>query len=133
MAWSDHPARPAPGTVLCAIAEIPDDGGREVAFGSEREPLRLLLLRQGEHVWGYENVCPHFSLPLNFDPQVFVTLDGLVMCAHHTAFFRFEDGYCVDGPCAGAGLTQVPVHCRDGHVCAGTGFDPESRACAMSR
>lgn len=119
MAWSNHPSCPAPGTLLCAVTEIPDDGGHEVSFGPEREPLRLLLLRQGAKVWCYENVCPHFSLPLNFDPQVFVTLDGLVMCAHHTAFFKFDDGTCVDGPCAGAGLTPVAVHCRDGHVVLG--------------
>lgn len=119
MIWHDHPCCPAPGTLLCEAAEIPDDGGREVVFGPEPDVLRLLLLRQGERVWAYENICPHFSLPLNYDPQVFVTLDGLVMCAHHTAFFRFDDGRCVDGPCAGAGLTPVPVRCADGHVVFG--------------
>jgi len=119
MSWSDHPSRPSPGTVLCEVDEIPDDGGREVTFGAGKEPLRLLLLRQGSDVWGYENVCPHFSLPLNFDPQVFVTLDGLIMCAHHTAFFKFEDGSCTEGPCAGSGLTPVAVRCEDGHVVLG--------------
>lgn len=115
MGWREHPACPAPGTPLCAIGDIPDEGGYELTFG-EREPLRLLLLRQGQRVWAYENVCPHFSLPLNYDPQTFVTLDGLIMCAHHTAFFKFDDGSCVDGPCAGAGLTAVPVECREGQV-----------------
>ena len=119
MAWRDHPACPPAGTVLCAVDEIPDEGGREVVYGTAREPLRFLLLRQGSTVWGYENVCPHFSLPLNFDPQVFVTLDGLIMCAHHTAFFRFDDGSCVEGPCAGSGLTPVSVHCVDGRVVLG--------------
>ena len=121
MSWRDHAACPTPGTPLCAIDEIPDEGGREVSFGPEREPLRLLLLRQGTQVWGYENRCPHFSLPLNFEPQTFVTLDGLIMCAHHTAFFRFDDGSCVDGPCAGAGLTPVTVRCEGGQVLLGAG------------
>lgn len=119
MGWRDHPACPPPGTVLCELADIPDEGGRELTFGPDKEPLRLLLLRQGEQVWGYENICPHFSLPLNFHPQVFVTLDGLVMCAHHTAFFKFEDGHCVDGPCAGAGLTPVKVRRDGGRVILG--------------
>jgi nitrite reductase/ring-hydroxylating ferredoxin subunit len=114
--WCDHPACPPSGTVLCDVSDVPDEGGREIVFGTDREPLRILLLRQGAAVWGYENNCPHFSLPLNFDPQVFVTLDGMVMCAHHTAFFKFEDGSCVDGPCAGAGLTPIAVQCRDGQV-----------------
>lgn len=114
----DHPASPAQGTAICPVLDIPDEGGREVVFG-EHDPLRLLLLRQGTQVWAYENVCPHYSLPLNFEPQEFVTLDGLVMCAHHTAFFRFEDGHCIDGPCAGAGLTTVAVHSKDGQVILG--------------
>jgi nitrite reductase/ring-hydroxylating ferredoxin subunit len=119
MTWREHPSCPAPGQVLCDVADIPDDGGHEVTFGPEREPLRLLLLRQGQQVWAYENNCPHFSLPLNFEPQVFVTIDGLVMCAHHTAFFKFEDGSCVEGPCGGTGLTAVTVHCRAGRVVFG--------------
>jgi nitrite reductase/ring-hydroxylating ferredoxin subunit len=119
MSWRDHPASPSPGTVLCEVTDVPDEGGWEVTFGTERELLRFLLLRRGPTVWGYENNCPHFSLPLNFDPQVFVTLDGLIMCAHHTAFFKFADGSCVEGPCAGAGLTPVPVHCKDGQVILG--------------
>jgi nitrite reductase/ring-hydroxylating ferredoxin subunit len=113
--WYEHPACPAPGSPLCAAVDIPDDGGREVSYGMH-EPLRLLLLRQGQQVWAYENNCPHFSLPLNYEPQTFVTLDGLVMCAHHTAFFQFSDGLCVDGPCRGAALTPVPIRCEDGVV-----------------
>jgi len=116
MNWREHPACPADGTVLCKVTDVPDDGGYEVACANGSETLRLLLLRRGEQVWAYENICPHFSLPLNYDPQTFVTLDGLVMCAHHTAFFQFEDGKCVDGPCTGAGLTPVPVRCKDGLV-----------------
>ena len=118
MSWREHPDCPPPGTVLCALSAVPDQGGHEIVFGTH-EPLRLLVLRQGERIWAYENRCPHFSLPLNFDPQVFVTLDGLVMCAHHTAFFRFEDGYCVDGPCRTSALTAVPAHCKDGQVVLG--------------
>ena len=34
--WQDHPDRPDVGTRLCALAEIPDGGGREVAFGDGR-------------------------------------------------------------------------------------------------
>ncbi len=116
MNWQDHPDKPAEGTRLCALADIPNEGGREVAFGEGRENFKLLLLRQGEMVWSYLNFCPHFSLPLNYEPQTFVTLDGLVMCAHHTAFFNFFDGRCVDGPCVGDGLVSLPSFVRAGEV-----------------
>jgi len=110
--WEEHPDRPAQGTRLCAVEDIPDQGGREVSFGASKENFRILLLRSGRDVWSYVNFCPHFSLPLNYDPQRFVTLDGLVMCAHHTAFFNFHDGRCVDGPCLGAGLIPLPIFRR---------------------
>ena len=109
MSWRVHPDCPKTGSPLCRLADIPDEGGFEVTFGEGKENFRILLLRQGEKFWCYLNNCPHFSLPLNYHPQTFVTLDGLIMCAHHTAFFKFEDGGCVDGPCSGTGLTALPA------------------------
>jgi len=102
------------------MEEIPEGGGREVDFGAGKENFKVLLLRQGDRVWAYQNLCPHFSLPLNFHPQTFVTLDDLVMCSHHTAFFRFEDGACVDGPCGNVGLTALPFHRRGDALLFGT-------------
>lgn len=113
MSWQQHPDCPPAGTRLCALAEIPDNGGHEVVFGNGKERLRFLLLRQGDSYWSYLNNCPHFSLPLNYQPNTFVTMDSMVVCAHHTAFFNFNDGACVDGPCAGTGLTAVPTR-REG-------------------
>ncbi len=110
MNWQQHPDCPPAGTPLCTIDQIPDQGGYEVSFGDGRENFRVLLLRQGTQVWSYVNYCPHFSLPLNYEPQTFVTLDGLIMCAHHTAFFNFSDGKCVDGPCVGDGLVPLPTY-----------------------
>ena len=116
MNWQDHPDRPADGTKLCGIDEIPDEGGREVTFGEGKENFKVLVLRRDGQVWSYVDYCPHFSLPLNYEPQTFVTLDGLIMCAHHTAFFNFSDGRCVDGPCVGDGLVPLPCFIREGTV-----------------
>jgi nitrite reductase/ring-hydroxylating ferredoxin subunit len=108
--WRDLPFAPQPGTSLCRIDEVPDGGGKEIAFGAGREAFRVLLLRRGEHVWAYLNICPHFSIPLNYEPDKFLTFDGeILMCAHHTAFFHFDDGHCFDGPCAGSNLHALPV------------------------
>jgi nitrite reductase/ring-hydroxylating ferredoxin subunit len=120
----DHKDRPQPGTRLCALHDIPDQGGFEVAFGAGDDAFRILLLRQGEQCWSYRNQCPHFSLPLNFHPQTFVVMDAMVVCAHHTAFFNFSDGACVDGPCAGTGLTPLPSCLQDGSVYFGDASSP---------
>jgi len=114
--WQDHPDCPADGTRLCALEDIPDQGGREVSFGEGKENFKILLLRRDDQIWTYVNFCPHFSLPLNYEPQTFVTLDGLIMCAHHTAFFNFNDGKCVDGPCIGDGLIPLPSFVSGGEV-----------------
>jgi nitrite reductase/ring-hydroxylating ferredoxin subunit len=106
--WQEHPDCPAEGTRLCAVDDIPDQGGWEVSFGSGKENFKILLLRRGDQVWSYLNFCPHFSLPLNYEPQTFVTFEDFIVCAHHTAFFKIEDGKCVDGPCVGDGLISVP-------------------------
>lgn len=117
MKWSDIPLAPESGTFLCKKEQIPDGGGWEVTFGDGKEPFRVVMLRRGEDVWAYHNSCPHFSIPLNYEPQHFIALDGeLVMCAHHTAFFRFDDGHCVDGPCTGTSLLSVPVVVVDGDI-----------------
>ena len=115
--WKTISHAPAADTFVCGVEDILDAGGREVAFGDGKEPFRLMLLRRKELVWAYHNSCPHFSLPLNFEPQHFIALDGeLVMCAHHAAFFNFDDGMCVDGPCAGTRLLSVPIRLSDGKV-----------------
>ncbi|MBV5347021.1 Rieske 2Fe-2S domain-containing protein [bacterium] len=110
MTWTKHPDCPPAGTYLCNVDDIPDTGGFEVIFGEGKEKFRILLLRRGDEFWCYVNNCPHFSLPLNYQPQTFVTFDGMLVCAHHTAFFKFEDGSCVDGPCTGQALTVLPAH-----------------------
>jgi nitrite reductase/ring-hydroxylating ferredoxin subunit len=114
--WRALPHAPSPGTVLCELEQVPDGGAHEVQFGDGKNTFGVLLLRRGEQVWAYRNCCPHFSIPLNYEPQTFHCFDGeLLMCAHHTAMFRVEDGYCYDGPCMGAHLQALPLQ-RDGSL-----------------
>lgn len=118
--WRELAHAPAAGTTLCGLTDVPDGGGHEVCFGQGSEPFRVLLLRSGDRVFAYHNCCPHFSQPLNYEPEVFHVYDReYVMCAHHTALFRIEDGYCFDGPCAGARLTPIPVVNEQGMICVG--------------
>lgn len=110
-----HSHAPPAGTFLCALGDVPDGGGHEVAFGDGPVAFRILLLRHGEEVWAYRNLCPHFSLPLDYHPQTFVVCDEgeTVMCAHHSSMFRFRDGTCFDGPSVGDRLDAVVIR-REG-------------------
>lgn len=101
---------------LCALDDVPDGGGLEVPPACANTP-GVVVLRRGDDVWAYRNVCPHFSIPLNYEPNTFWTYDAeWVMCAHHSAMFRFEDGACMDGPCEGASLTPVVIRIERGQV-----------------
>jgi nitrite reductase/ring-hydroxylating ferredoxin subunit len=116
--WHALAGAPAPGTELCGLHELPDGGAREFRFGPEAEPFRMVVLRSGERVFGYLNKCPHFGVALNVKPDQFTLFEHTYLyCCVHTAQFRFEDGYCEDGPCAGDSLTPVPVELDGERVC----------------
>jgi nitrite reductase/ring-hydroxylating ferredoxin subunit len=108
--WRTWPFAPEPGTELCMLQEVPDQGAKEVAFGEGYDCFRVLLLRSGESVRAYRNRCAHLHIALNYEPDVFHILDGdVLMCAHHGAMYRIADGVCFDGPCEGARLMPIPV------------------------
>lgn len=115
--WSAHPHAPRPGSTLCAVDAIEDGGVKELVFGEGKAAFRMLVLRSGESVWGYVNACPHFWVPLNTGDGGFVVFEhDQIFCATHYAAFRYEDGFCEDGPCQGAYLERVPLRKAMGQV-----------------
>lgn len=99
---------------LCRIDEIPEGGAIEVA--DQEGPDTLVLLRLGDQVRAYLNVCPHAGRPLNWAPGRFLLAHGQLVCAAHGAAFRPEDGHCIGGPCRGESLRAIPTELRDGEV-----------------
>ena len=117
MNWSAHKDAPPPGSRLCRLDDIRDGDCLEIRRGTGPDVLSLVVMRSAGHAWAYVNVCPHFSLPLNSQPNSFlVTGERRVMCAYHCALFRFEDGLCIEGPAEGLSLDAVPVAIVDGEV-----------------
>ena len=112
-AWRARPNAPAPGTELAALQEVPPDNGLERVFGEGPRAFRVVLFRVGEAVRAYVNECPHVRIPYHFSPDVFCVyeVEGRrdLMCAHHSAMFRLDDGHCYDGPCEGERLEAVDV------------------------
>ncbi|MDR7945063.1 Rieske (2Fe-2S) protein [Achromobacter aegrifaciens] len=105
----------AAGAALCRVEDIPDGGSLTAEMGAQP----VVLLRRGQTVWGYVNRCPHFSVTLNAADGAVLTYEAQVlMCAHHSALFRFEDGLCIEGPCQGAALDPQPLRVDAGRVYA---------------
>ena len=77
----------------------------------------IIVVRTPPHLHGYMNRCPHTGVNLDWTPDVFLDVTGtLLQCAMHGALFRFEDGYCIFGPCAAQSLTPIALHVREGIV-----------------
>jgi nitrite reductase/ring-hydroxylating ferredoxin subunit len=110
MAWNSHRLAPAPGSLLCHLDTVPEGRCHEVKFGETDDAFSVIVYRTVAEVRAWVNNCPHFSLPLNSQPDEFLMLPGeRVMCAYHCAVFRLSDGFCIEGPAQGMGLDRVPI------------------------
>jgi nitrite reductase/ring-hydroxylating ferredoxin subunit len=105
------------GLEVCALSDVPEGGGsmRQLAVGPERVPL--LVLRSGAQCYGYINRCPHFGMPLAVqDAHLIVQPHQWVKCNVHYARFRWQDGFCEAGDCAGESLERVDLCIVNGRV-----------------
>lgn len=103
--------------LLCRLDDIPDPGCRMFDFGAGGWPAEGFVVRRGDSVYGYVNVCPHAGHALNWKPDAFLSRDGnLIMCSAHGAVFEIETGLCVAGPCPGQSLRRLTVRVADGRV-----------------
>ncbi len=90
------------------LNELPER--QPVAYADEQLPAEVILIRTGQQVNAWLNICPHQGRPLNYAPNKFLqTPDGYLMCAAHGATFDMQSGICVNGPCKGISLKAVPV------------------------
>jgi len=116
---SDNLARPAAGTRLCALDEIPSPGAKGFRFRQDEAMFAGFVVRQGEALFGYVDSCPHAGWPLAGFAGRFLTRENdLILCGGHGALFQIEDGVCVAGPCPGQTLVPWPVRIEQGDVLA---------------
>ncbi|MGJ3232052.1 MAG: Rieske (2Fe-2S) protein [Oceanicaulis sp.] len=107
---------PEPGVVLAALDDLPDPGAKP----SDYAALPILVVRAGETVRAYVNVCPHQGRPLSLPSGKTLVSEGrYVVCPFHGASFELSSGACAGGPAGKAGLKPVPVTVtEDGRVVA---------------
>ena len=110
-------ARPAPGSLLARLDDVPDIGAVALDFSAGEARFSVLLARRGASVFAYENRCPHAGYPLDrIDGSVLIQQERYIVCTAHGASFVLDTGACAGGPCNGIGLTKVAVEVRDGAV-----------------
>ena len=102
---------------ICRLAELQPGQPRGFELPGAGADAGILLIRSGQHVFGYMNSCPHTGVNLDWTPGRFLDVTGsLLQCSMHGALFRIEDGYCIFGPCAGRSLRPVALRVRGGVV-----------------
>ncbi len=102
---------------LGQLEEITDPGCREFRVGTGDWPFKGFVVRRGNEVFAYQNICRHVGHPLNWQPDRFLNEAGsLIVCASHGALYEIDSGVCISGPCPGKTLNRVPVEIKDGAV-----------------
>ena len=123
--WQTRPNAPEPGQILGRLEEIPDGAAREYSFGSYYAAFSMFVVRRGQTVFGFLNLCPHSSLALNIRPDEFLNAKGdRIRCSRHLAEFRIEDGFGVLGAAENCWLDPVPVEVRAGQLRIVKSIDP---------
>ncbi len=106
-----------PNVTLGPLDIIPDGRARNFVLAMKAGNFHGFVVRRGEAVHGYVDICAHMALPLAQTLDEYLTADGsLIQCSWHGALYRIEDGECVGGPCTGARLRAWPVAVRDGMI-----------------
>lgn len=67
----------------------------------------LLLLRHQGQLMAYQNICPHWAIPM--PPEEIVLEQGQLYCPFHGACFEAQSGLCTDGPPIGQRLNALRV------------------------
>lgn len=104
---------------LCRLDDIPPGGAAAIDAslpGDSADPSSVIVLRDGDRVHAYLNVCPHAGRRLDYAPGKFLRKDDTLICAVHGATFSLADGLCVAGPCRGEHLRRVAVRVIGGEV-----------------
>jgi nitrite reductase/ring-hydroxylating ferredoxin subunit len=115
--WRLLPRAPAPGTPLGPLADLEDGDAREYVFGRGTTVFSMFVVRRGEEVFGYLNICPHYSSRLNCREGQFLNSDRTrIQCSAHFAEFRIEDGYGLAGAAEGCWLDPVGVEIENGTI-----------------
>lgn len=108
-----HAGRPGlEWETVASLGALPEVGVTRIDAGN----LSVLLVRRGEDVHAYRNVCPGTPLPLDMGQGV-AWEEGVIVCPWHGCRFDLHSGRRLDR--AGRSLEVVPVAVRDGQIIVG--------------
>lgn len=105
------------GVKLCPIDGVENGKARNFVLQMRAGRFHGFVIRDGDHVAGYIDQCPHAGLPLAQKLDDYLTPSGeFIACSWHGAIFSKDTGLCVGGPCAGQSLSKWPVRVDEGWI-----------------
>lgn len=111
-----------PTTPLAALDQLPEGELVEREASVQGELESVLLLRRGEQVQAWLNLCPHAGRRLDYAPgQFLISAGGELVCPVHGATFELQAGACTAGPCRGQSLRALAVQVAQGQVLLAAG------------
>ncbi len=97
--------------------DLEDPGSAALRGGTDAGAVEVMVIRRGDRLDAYVNVCPHVALPLDFRPGRFLNVGRThILCANHGALFRIDDGVCIAGPCVHARLRRAFLTVADSGI-----------------
>lgn len=103
--------------ILCKLSELDELSSKSFSVKIKCKTTDIFVIRKGNQVYAYQNVCPHAQAPLEWNPDEFLDeKKETIICALHGARFSIEEGDCLGGPCEGIGLTAVDIKVIEGDV-----------------
>ncbi len=102
---------------ICRLDSLADPGARGIDIELDDLAVSAFLVRKGQRLFCYVNLCPHAGNPLEWRPDAFLTRDrSRMICSRHGAVFEIESGVCVEGPYPGARLRALRVGVENGEI-----------------
>jgi nitrite reductase/ring-hydroxylating ferredoxin subunit len=105
-----------PGEKICDVSDIVEGAALETTALLHDGADSVIVLRRGNTVHAYLNVCPHAGRRLDYAPGAFLVKNDILVCAAHGASFAVGSGLCTTGPCRGESLRRVDVLVDNGVV-----------------
>ena len=108
-------------TVLCLLNDLADPGARGFTLidpaQPQGQPLRIIVTRLGDRVYGWIKSCPHAGVPLDTAPDNLMDFSNqFLRCTHHGALFTLGSGVCLRGPCKGKKLMPFSLSLDDRQI-----------------
>lgn len=95
---------------LCNKQEVTEGNPRGFSLDLEQGKFELFLVKHDDVIYAYKNHCPHLGIPLNWQPNEFLSIEQThIQCSTHGALFNPDNGHCIMGPCAGENLTSLSI------------------------